>query len=132
MALKAYIVEDNPAIRDSLSEALAELAGIATVGLSTSALQAADWLADPANDWDLAIVDLLLDAGSTGLEVLRQLQGRKPGRKVVVLTATASGMVAGQCRALGADEVFDKSVDTDALLDWCMRLAGRPDGPVAR
>jgi CheY-like chemotaxis protein len=51
---------------------------------------------------------------------------------VVVLTATASGLVRDQCLSLGCDEVFDKSMDTDVLLDWCMRLAGRPDGVVSR
>lgn len=130
MALKAFIVEDNLAIRTSLAEALEELAGIETVGWCAGGAVGAAWLVNPEHEWDLAIVDLLLDGGSNGLDVLRVLRNRPAGRKVVVLTATASGLVSEQCRALGADEVFDKSMDTDALLDWCMRLAGRPAGPV--
>jgi two-component system OmpR family response regulator len=132
LAVRAFIVEDNPAIRESLVEALAELADIRTVGQSGTAADAIAWLSDPANSWDVAIVDLLLDASGTGLDVLRAVRGRPAGRKVVVLTATASGLVRDQCLGLGCDEVFDKSMDTDSLLDWCMRLAGRPDGPVDR
>jgi DNA-binding NarL/FixJ family response regulator len=132
LAVKAYIVEDNLGIRESLGEALAELAGIEIVGQTGAAAEAIAWLTQPGNTWDVAIVDLLLDEGGTGLDVLRALRGRDPGRKVVVLTATASGVVSAQCEALGSDNVFDKSIDTDALLDWCMALAGRPAGPVAR
>jgi two-component system OmpR family response regulator len=132
LSVRAFIVEDNPAIRESLVEALAELAGIRTVGQSGNAAEAIAWLSAPGNYWDVAIVDLLLDSSGTGLEVLKAVRGREPGRKVVVLTATASGLVRDQCLALGCDEVFDKSMDTDSLLDWCMRLAGRPDGPVVR
>ena len=57
MALKAYIVEDNPAIRESLVDALAELAGIETVGQATTAQDAAVWLAHADHAWDIAIVD---------------------------------------------------------------------------
>ncbi|RYY90225.1 MAG: response regulator [Comamonadaceae bacterium] len=131
-AVRAFIVEDNPAIRESLVEALGELAGIRTVGQCGSAADAIDWLTAGREEWDVAIVDLLLDASGTGLDVLRALRDRPPGRRVVVLTATASGLVRDQCLALGCDEVFDKSIDTDALLDWCMRLAGRADGPYPR
>ncbi|MBA2963913.1 MULTISPECIES: response regulator [Ramlibacter] len=132
MAVRAFIVEDNSAIRESLVEALAELAGIRTVGQSGNAAGAIAWLTQSGNDWDVAIVDLLLDETGTGLDVLKALRGREPGRQVVVLTATASGLVRDQCLALGCDEVFDKSMDTEALLDWCMRRAGRPAGPVVR
>jgi len=131
LSLKAFIVEDNRAIRDSLVEALAELAGVQTLGQASTAAEAIAWLRDPTHDWDLAIVDLLLQGEGTGLDVLRALRGRDPGRKVVVLTATASHVVEEQCAALGCDNVFDKSIDTDALLDWCMALAGRPPAAAA-
>lgn len=131
-AVNAYIVEDNIGIRESLAEALAELAGIDIVGQTGRADEAIAWLSHPAHAWDVAIVDLLLDGRGTGLDVLRALRGRPSGRKVLVLTATASHVVREQCEALGSDGVFDKSMDTDALLDWCLALAGRPTGPVRR
>lgn len=123
LPLFAYIVEDNAAIRDSLTEALAELAGIERCGCTGRAAEAAAWLVDPANGWDLAIVDLQLEDGGSGLDVLRALQGRPARGKVVVLTATASPHVREQCLALGCDRVFDKAMETEALLDWCVDLA---------
>jgi CheY-like chemotaxis protein len=123
LALKAFVVEDNVSIRDSLIEALLELTGITTCGVAASEKGAVAWLTDPANEWDLAIVDLILEPGGSGLGVLHACRDRKPGRKVVVLTGTANPEVRRQCEALGSDRVFDKSIETDALMDWCLALA---------
>jgi DNA-binding NarL/FixJ family response regulator len=123
LALKAFVVEDNVSIRDSLIEALAELTGIVTIGVAGTEKAAVAWMEDPANEWDLAIVDLILEPGGSGLGVLHACRDRKPERKVVVLTGTANPEVRRQCEALGSDRVFDKSMETDALLDWCLALA---------
>ena len=50
---------------------------------------------------------------------LRACSGRDPAQKMVVLTATANPAVRRQCEALGSDRVFDKSMETDALIEWC-------------
>ncbi len=123
MALKAFVVEDNVSIRESLIEALAELTGIETAGVAGSEKAAIAWLSNPDNTWDLAIVDLILEPGGSGFGVLKAMQGRKPGRKVVVLTGTANPDVRRQCEELGSDGVFDKSIETDALIDYCLRLS---------
>jgi DNA-binding NarL/FixJ family response regulator len=119
--LKAFIVEDNVSIRDSLVEALSELAGIATAGVASNEKAAVAWLAE--NEWDLAIVDLILEPGGSGFGVLNALRDRKPEQKVVVLTGTANQNVRLQCEKLGCDGVFDKAMDTDALMDYCIALA---------
>ena len=123
MALKAFVVEDNVAIRESLSEALSELAGIDTAGVAGSEKAAIAWLSNSANHWDIAIVDLILEPGGSGFGVLQALSQREPGQKMVVLTATANPDVRRYCESLGADGVFDKSIETDALLDYCQALA---------
>ena len=123
MTLKAFVVEDNPSIRESLTEALWELAGIETAGFAAGEKAAIAWLTDPANEWDLAIVDLILEPGGSGFGVLRACRDRAAGRKMVVLTGTANPDVRRQCEALGSDGVFDKSIETDALLEWCAALA---------
>lgn len=123
MTLKAFIVEDNASIRESLVEALWELAGIATAGVAGSQKAAEAWLKNPDNEWDIAIIDLILEPGGSGLGVLVACRDRKPGQKVVVLTATANPDVRRQCESLGSDGVFDKSMETDALMDYCAALA---------
>jgi two-component system OmpR family response regulator len=123
LALKAFVVEDSVAIRGSLIEALRELTGIVTVGVAGSQQAAVAWLSDAANEWDVAIVDLILEPGGSGFGVLNACRNRKPGQKMVVLTGTANPDVRKQCEALGSDGVFDKSIETDALIDYCLALA---------
>jgi two-component system OmpR family response regulator len=124
LQFKAFVVEDNPAICASLVSALEELAGLQVVGTTGSAPQAVAWLTDPGNAWDLAIVDLLLEPGGTGLDVLRACRLRNAGQKMVVLTATASDLVRHMCESLGSDGVFDKATETETLLQWCATLSG--------
>lgn len=123
MPLTAFVVEDNPSIREGLVEALAELAGIVTVGVAANEKAAVAWLTDPANEWDIAIVDLILEPGGSGFGVLKACRDRKPGRKMVVLTGAANKDVRRQCEELGGDRVFDKSMETDALMEYCIALA---------
>lgn len=123
MTLNAFVVEDKVSLRESLIEALAELAGITTCGVAGSEKAAVAWLTDGANDWDLAIVDLILEPGGNGFGVLNACRNRKPGQKVIVLTGTANVNVRRQCEALGSDRVFDKSMETDALIGYCVELA---------
>lgn len=124
MALIAFVVEDNVSIRESLIEALAELAGIVTGGVAGSEKAAIAWLTNANNEWDIAVVDLILEPGGSGFGVLNALRGRKPGQKMVVLTGTANPEVRRQCEALGSDGVFDKSMETDALIEYCASLPG--------
>lgn len=123
MALRAFVVEDNLAIRESLVEALFELTGIVTTGVAGSEKAAIAWLTDPANEWDIAIIDLILEPGGSGFGVLKACRERKPSQKVVVLTGAANPDVRSKCEALGSDGVFDKSIETDALIDYCLTLA---------
>lgn len=123
MHLKAFVVEDNLAIRESLVEALSELAGIETTGVAGSEKAAIAWLTDPANEWDIGIIDLILEPGGSGFGVLNACRDRKPTQKMVVLTGAANPDVRRKCEALGSDGVFDKSIETDALMDYCLALA---------
>jgi DNA-binding NarL/FixJ family response regulator len=118
----AFVVEDNAAIRESLVEALAELAEVGTAGVASSEKSAIEWLCNPQNQWDIAIVDLTLERGGSGLGVLSAIRNRKEGRKAVVLTGTANPDIRRQCEALGSDMVFDKSIETDALIEYCQTL----------
>jgi DNA-binding NarL/FixJ family response regulator len=123
MTLRAFVVEDKVSIRESLIEALAELAGIETVGVASSQKAAVAWLTDAANSWDIAIVDLVLEPGGSGFGVLNACRDRKPGQVMVVLTGTTNADVRRQCESLGCDRVFDKSIETDDLMSYCQDLA---------
>ena len=125
-ALKTYLVEDSPVIRENLIATLEELGPVRVVGFANSESDALRWLRQPGQPVDLVIIDLFLKGGS-GLGVLRGLQpmrGRRP--QLVVLSNYATPDMRQKCLALGADRVFDKSHDIDALVQYCQALADPP------
>lgn len=126
MVINAFLVEDKPDIRNTLVEAMEEIAPLRFVGHADSETGARLWLHDH-EDWDLAIVDLFLTEGS-GFGVLKDCQRRKPSQKVVVLTSHNQENLLLRCRELGADEVFDKSHDVEKLVRFCQRHADSLDG----
>ena len=98
--LQTFVVEDNPVILDNLVAKLAARRG----------------------EIELVIVDIFLKSGS-GLGVLRAAMNSSLPARRVVLTNFASPDMRAQCKALGADCVFDKSNDLDELMAFCCRLA---------
>lgn len=124
MALRTYIVEDNPTIRENLIATLEELASIQSVGSAETENDGKAWLmANPA-DWDLAIIDLFLKQGS-GLGILHACKDRSATQKVVVLSNYATPDIRKRCAQLGVDAVFDKSNEIDALIDFCVDHASK-------
>ena len=118
--MKTYIVEDNALIRDNLISTLEELASVVSVGTAEDENQGISWLTDSHNDWDLAIVDLFLKQGS-GMGVLAACKNRSPRQKVVVLSNYATADIRKRCSYLGADAVFDKSTEVEALMAFCLK-----------
>ncbi|MBA3057859.1 MAG: response regulator [Gammaproteobacteria bacterium] len=124
--LKTYIVEDNPVIRESLIATLEELAPVKVVGTAVDEATAVEWLKQPGNQADLVIVDIFLKAGS-GLGVLRAASGLAQRQRLVVLSNYATADIRRKCLELGADRVFDKSNEIDALIEYCVQLPALPN-----
>ncbi|MBI5275463.1 MAG: response regulator [Burkholderiales bacterium] len=120
MKFRAYIVEDSPTIRQNLIETLQELAQVVPVGIAETEHEGKRWLAQNDGDWDVAIVDLFLREGS-GLNVVESVRNRRPEQVVIVLSNHATDDVRWRCEQLGADAVFDKSTEIDALVEYCLR-----------
>ena len=124
-SLTAFIVEDSPVIRENLVAALEEMAPIQVVGTAEDEASALRWLGD--NVCDLAIVDIFLKSGS-GLGVLKTASLSDRPIKLVVLSNYATTDMRRKCLELGADRVFDKSNEIDALILYCCRLADGSTG----
>jgi len=125
MPYRAYIVEDSPTIRDNLIETLQELALVEAVGVAETEHEGKQWLSQNGSYWDLAIIDLFLREGS-GLNILEACRHRRPEQKMIVLSNHATNDVRWRCAQLGADAVFDKSTEIDALVDYCVKAQSKP------
>lgn len=143
--LRAYLVEDSPVIRENLIATLEETVPLRVVGTAEDEATAVHWLHEhPATeDCELVIIDIFLKSGS-GLGVLQaaalqeriteEAPAREPvgrlrrRRRLVVLSNYATDDIQQRCLRLGADRVFDKSQDVDALIDYCDGLAHGANG----
>jgi two-component system, OmpR family, response regulator len=122
--IPVYLIEDSPVIRENLIATLEEMAPVTVVGSADNEGAATAWLAehDAADACRLVIVDIFLRGGS-GLGVLRAMNDSQGVRKVVVLSNYATPEMRRRCLELGADRVFDKSDDIDALVEYCEDVA---------
>ena len=114
--LKVFLVEDLHGMRGLLADLFSSLGGLALAGDARTEAEAKLWLDEHAGEWDVAIVDLVLDQGS-GIEVLRRCRADPGGGKVVVFSSYATPGVRRHCLELGAAAVFDKS-ETAAFIGW--------------
>lgn len=129
--VKTFIVEDSPIILDNLVDTLEELASVKVMGSAADEVEALKWLLDPANQFDLVIIDIFLRTGS-GLGVLRSIAQANVAGKRVVLTNYATPDMRERCLSIGADRVYDKSNELDELITFCSRLAdGESDAAFA-
>jgi DNA-binding NarL/FixJ family response regulator len=120
--LATLLVEDNAVIRANLSATLEEMSTVQVVAWVGDEAGALDWLADPAHGVALVIVDIFL-AGGSGLGVLRGARALGRALALVVLSNYVTPELRQRCLELGADRVFDKSTEIDALISCCKALA---------
>ena len=124
MTVAVFIVEDEPAVEESLRVVLEGYLRAQVVGTAPSEAEAVAWLTANPQGWQLLVVDLRLEKG-TGLGVLHALSALgRTGGIVVALTNAASADNRAECLRLGADAVFDKAAEINEFLAFC--AAGAP------
>jgi DNA-binding NarL/FixJ family response regulator len=128
MDVRVFLVEDLSPMRGVLADLFGQLPGFRIVDSAATEAEANLWLQEHAGEWDLAVVDLVLEQGS-GMGVVGRC-GELPVRgSVVVLSSYATPAVREHCLKLGAEAVFDKS-QTRELLAFCQGMAERENsGP---
>jgi len=123
---RIFLVEDSPAIRETLAQSLESSGVLRIVGHADTAEDALQALAStPA---DAVIIDLHLRQG-TGFDLLTRLQAAPALSHLVkiVLTNYAARTFRERCLALGANYFFDKSLEFDQVIDVLHGLAANRD-----
>jgi two-component system, OmpR family, response regulator len=116
--VQAFVVEDNPTIRENLVGTLEELTCVKVAGSSATEDEALAWLEENMDSWDVLIIDLFLKQGS-GLHLAQRIRRNRPSQKIVVFSNYINANVRKRCAQIGVDAVFDKSTEIDALVDYC-------------
>jgi DNA-binding NarL/FixJ family response regulator len=113
-AMRVFLVEDFPAVRNLIIENLSEIAGLEVAGFAESEEYALSWLS--SHPCDVLILDLELRQGN-GLGVLKALSVLESARNMVkiVYSNHASASIRRLAAQLGAAYFFDKTMDTPKL-----------------
>jgi two-component system OmpR family response regulator len=124
MARRIAVIEDEPAIRDNLRDALARQGFEVSSFPSRSEAQQAMQIRLP----DMAIIDIgLADEPDGGFELCRWLRERAPTLPILMLSARDSEIDIVSGLRLGADDYVTKNVSLPHLLARVTALFRRSD-----
>ncbi len=109
-ALKVYLVEDSPVLRDRVIESLKDTGDSCVVGSADTEDDAVKGIV--AATPDAVVLDIQLRQGN-GLNVLRRLRSLKLGVRPLVIVLTNYNLPEFRARALtaGSDFFFDKATE---------------------
>ena len=116
--MKLMIVDDEVTMRDMLSS-IFELENGVEIFCCQDGEQAIESYSNI--DPDVVILDLMMPKVD-GFKVCKTIKDSDPVRpKIVILSGLAGEDIRRKCKALGADEVFFKPVDINALITAVMK-----------
>jgi DNA-binding NarL/FixJ family response regulator len=117
MPMNVLIVDDSPTVRTSLRWLLRCIKGVGVVREAGTLSETLEGVrSDPPV---VLILDLRLPDGLSD-SVLQTLKQLAPEMRIAVFSLHADSSHQQQCQALGVDWFFDKTTQTEALLDWLM------------
>ena len=112
--LSVAVVDDHPAVRDAIAQAVAAQPDMDLLGVAGSAAEAFDLLrAAPA---DVAVVDISL-GDAHGLDLVQNLQAEHPALEVVVFSMYDEAVYAERALRAGARGYVRKSEPTAAVTE---------------
>lgn len=129
MKQRVFLVEDHRRMRGLLIDLFSSAAEFQVVGTACTEAEAALWLEEHGEAWDVAVIDLVLDEGS-GTQVLRRAREQHLGGLIAVLSSCVTESLREHCYALGADSIFDEADPTRFML-WLGKVGQHFDLPMA-
>jgi DNA-binding NarL/FixJ family response regulator len=118
-ALRVFLVEDSPVVRERLLAMLGSIEGALAVGEAASAAEAIDGIL--REQPDAVVLDVRLAEGS-GFDVLRAVRPKAPAIDVYMLSNFTAEPYRRLAARLGARDFFDKSHDLQRV-HRCSRRA---------
>jgi two-component system NtrC family response regulator len=113
------IVDDEPNIRAGLAKGLAQIADqISTAASVNEALDQFD-----AGNFQLVIADIRMPGDRDGLDLISEVQQRKPGTTTMVITAHGSMETAVEAMRRGAFDFISKPVDLNMIRQQVTKAA---------
>lgn len=118
--MNVLLVDDSEILRNHLMTILAEMENVTVVGESVDTESAIRDLQKKRPD--LMILDIRMP-GEGGIHVLKTAKEKYPGLRVIIYTDYPYPQYRTKCMDLGADYFFDKSTETEKMIDKIRQLA---------
>lgn len=129
--INVMIVEDQKMIRSLLESYIEKAEGYKLIASVSSAAKAPE-ICD-AQSIDLIFMDVQTEHRENGLEAVKIIKQTHPNIKIIVVTSLVDFEVLKNARLNGADSLWYKDVDEEALLDIVNRTMNGehvfPDAP---
>ncbi len=122
-AIKVLLVEDYTPIRDQIAQLVLTVSGVTIVGTADNAHDAIALI--ETKKPDVAVLDLQLRRGTSGLTVLKSLHQSAPAVIAIVLSNLVYPQMRKACFDLGAHYVLDKASEAFRLRDVILEIAAR-------
>lgn len=118
--MKILIVDDSDILRKHLITILSDMENVDIIGESLDTDSAIKDIKKKKPD--LVILDICIP-GEGGIHVLKIAKEIYPGSKVIIFTDYPYPQYRTKCMEIGADYFFDKSTETEKLIDTIKILA---------
>jgi DNA-binding NarL/FixJ family response regulator len=121
MALRVFLVDDLISMHSLMRDLFAAVGAVQLVATASSEGEAKLWLEDHPGEWDVAVLDLVLQQGS-GMGVIGPCRASHAAGQVVIFSSYVTPVIRDHCVRLGADHVFSKD-ETTQFITWLHQVA---------
>jgi DNA-binding NarL/FixJ family response regulator len=115
VGLKVFLVDDSAIVLEKLTALISGIDGVEIVGKAMNAHDAIQSIMNLKPD--LVIMDIRLNGGGNGMDVLKLIKKEMPPPIVIMLTNYPYPQYREKCQALGADYFFDKVTEIEKIYD---------------
>lgn len=130
LTVDVFLVEDLKNVQSAMAQMLESVGDLRVVATVPTEAEALAWVEQNAGNWQLAVIDLVLEQGSGMSVIARCRRHAAPGARVVVFSNFVTPGIRKHCLQLGADAAFEKNSELQDFVRYCVALAdGESSGP---
>jgi len=124
VTISVAMIEDSREIQGLVEDLLGHIGPFHVIGRIATEHEGTVWLDHHAQDWDVALIDLVLREGS-GFNLIRRYREANEKARILVLSDYATTPIKVRCVELGADAVFTKG-EMKAFASYMSLYQARP------
>jgi len=123
--VKIFLVDDAAIVLEKLATMISGIGGVEIAGQAMNARDAIQSIIELKPD--VVILDIRLNGGGNGMDVLKRIKEEDPPPIVIMLTNYPYPQYRKKCQVLGADYFFDKVADIEKIYDTVKQLLADKD-----